>query len=222
MDTGIVVYCIVIAILFVALAAFAAVRQQRVYNRIKDCYSSKDRTLRIDSRGKDLRPVISIRKVMDCHLGYEPEKLHYGSATVGGVTSGGFYTTGGYNKILDSKNSGKAMLEFIGESSALNIALDMLSGKSQLGKAIDQIILSERLYAEAEKSNIAKYLNPETMSIEMVPKVTRPTQDANTLLNNAMKLVSGAPLRSGMAINAPSYYPTYEKCKEVYDWLCGK
>lgn len=114
------------------------------------------------------------------------------------------------------------MLELIGESSALNIALDMLSGKSQLGKAIDQIILSERLYAEAEKSNIAKYLNPETMSIEMVPKVTRPTQDANTLLNNAMKLVSGAPLRSGMAINAPSYYPTYEKCKEVYDWLCGK
>ena len=170
MDTGIVVYCIVIAILFVALAAFAAVRQQRVYNRIKDCYSSKDRTLRIDSRGKDLRPVISIRKVMDCHLGYEPEKLHYGSATVGGVTSGGFYTTGGYNKILDSKNSGKAMLELIGESSALNIALDMLSGKSQLGKAIDQIILSERLYAEAEKSNIAKYLNPETMSIGLCSK----------------------------------------------------
>lgn len=204
--------CYVILAVCVAVIAFAiykVVTIQKAYNSIKDCFSPSGGTLRIDSRGDVWKQFIKIKKVKNTYLGYEPEKLHYGSATVGGVTSGGFYTTGGYNKVVATTDSGKYELEFTGDANMLD-------------KTIRRIVLSDRMYAEAEKSNIAKYLNPATKSIEMYNKVIRTKQEVDALLNNAMKLVNGVPLTSGMAIDDTRGFPTYEKCKEVLDWMCGK
>lgn len=200
---------IAVGIIVVMFAIYKVVTIQVVYDSIKDCFSSEDGTLYLKNKGVVWKKFIKVRKVRNFHLGYEPEKLHFGSATVGGVTSGGFYTTGGYNKVVASSNSGKCELEFTGDANILN-------------KTIRVIRLSDELYAEAQKADIAKYLNPTTKSIEMFDKVIRTKGEVDVLINNAMKLVNGVPLTSGMAIDDTRGFPTYQKCKEILDWMSEK
>lgn len=200
---------IAVGIIVIIFAIYKAVTIQVAYNSIKDCFSSNDGTLYLNSKGVVWKKFIKIRKVKNSYLGYEPEKLHFGSATVGGVTSGGFYTTGGYNKVVASSDSGKCELEFTGDANMLN-------------KTIRVIKLSNELYEEAQKANIAKYLNPTTKSIEMFDKVIRTKGEVDALINNAMKLATGVPLTSGMAIDDTRGFPTYQKCKEILDWMSEK
>lgn len=200
---------IAVGIIVVMFAIYKVVTIQVVYDSIKDCFSSEDGTLYLKNKGVVWKKFIKVRKVKNFYLGYEPEKLHFGSATVGGVTSGGFYTTGGYNKVVASSNSGKCELEFTGDANILN-------------KTIRVIRLSDELYAEAQKADIAKYLNPTTKSIEMFDKVIRTKGEVDVLINNAMKLVNGVPLTSGMAIDDTRGFPTYQKCKEILDWMSEK
>ena len=191
-------------------AIYKFVSVQTAYNAAKDCFSSSNGTLRLDKRGKIWKKFIKIKQAKNLLLGYEPTKIHYGSATVGGVTTGGFYTTGGYNKIVSSDNSGKYELMFG----------NMETSSEGYTKPIARIMLTDKLYREAENSSIAKYLNAESRSIEMHSKVFYSEEDKEILLKKANQLATGAPLTSGMSLDYTQHLPTYEKCKDILDWIC--
>lgn len=199
-----------ICIAVIAFAIYKVVTIQSAYNNgVKTSFHERDGVLYIENRGSFWKNFIKITKVKNYHLGYEPEKLHYGSATVGGVTSGGFYTTGGYNKVTSESNSGKYKLEFAGDASIINNTIRVIS-------------FSTAVFEEALHSPIAKYLDTSSHCIEMFRKVHRTKEETDVLLKNAMDLATGKPLISGVAMDDTRGYPTYEKCKEIFDWICGK
>lgn len=184
-------------------ATYKAVTIQTAYNNgLKDALDGNG-CLFVKKRGNMWSDFIKIVGVKNTYLGYEPKKLHYGSATVGGVTSGGFFTTGGYNKVVGETKSGKYSLRFE-------------------GKIISTISLSSDLYEQAKHSNIAKYINESTRRIEVFTKVQRTKEETEALLANATKLATGVALESGMALDDWRGFPSKEKCQEIYKWLCDK
>lgn len=155
---------------------------------------------------------IKIKEYRALQLGYEPQRLHFGSATVGGVTTGGFYTTGGHNVIESSTKTGRYQF-MLADSGRRNNGYTI---------AISRIQLTDALYKEAENSSIAKYLNAETQTIEMNTRVYLSEAEKMSVLNKADKLTRGTPLTSGMTLNFSEGMPTYQKCQEILNWMCGK
>lgn len=110
--------------------------------RLRPCmtYDSTKKEICVTKQGKVFLEALKIEEVMDYVQGYEPEKLHVGAATVGGVTTGGVYKTGGYSYIAGTKKTGKYALVYG-------------------GVYIQTIKLSPELAKEAEKSDIKKYVD---------------------------------------------------------------
>lgn len=156
--------------------------------------------IRIERKGSGLGRLIKITKVTDVAIGHEPEKIHIGSATVGSVTTGGTYKTGGYNYYTGTSSSGKYVFWF---------------GTKTGGCTITEIFLSQDLYKEAESSSIAKYLNSKTRSIELVDWKNTKYTDLE-LVKLRMFALGQAGSTSHVVHKA---YPTYEKCAEILNWL---
>ena len=133
----------------------------------------------------------------------KPSVENRSAATVGGVTSGGFFTTGGYNKVVGETKSGKYSLRFE-------------------GKIVSSIRLSADLYEQAQRSAIAKYINESTKCIDVLTKVERTKEETEALLANALNLATGTALESGMVLDDWRGFPSKEKCQEIRDWLCDK
>ncbi len=85
---------------------------------------------------------------------YIPEEYHYGSVTVGGVTTGGVYKTGGKTIYYDRGKNGKYSLEYY--------YLNKISGVPTLStREVSYIKLTPEMLISAKKSEIAKYLDDE-------------------------------------------------------------
>lgn len=193
-------YVMLLFAVLIVFCVYKAVTIQSAYNKLKGSLNDNG-YLYVKERGKMWSALLKIVAVKNTYLGYEPKKLHFGAATVGGVTSGGFYTTGGYNKVVGETKTNKYTLQFD-------------------GKIVSSIRLSSSLYQQAKHSPIGKYLDESTMCIEVFNKVHRTKEETDALLENAMKLATGAALTSGMAIDDWRGFPSKEKCKEIYNWLC--
>ena len=153
-------------------------------------------TLEIKERKPEVANVVKIQTDYDAIVKYEPVKLHVGAVTVGEVTSGGAFTTGGYNYLAGTKKNGKYKL-------------------TAFGQTIRQIQLSDEQYLSAKQSNIAKYLN-DKHQIEVIVHVYRTDEEMRSMIQNLQKssyLYGGETMKKG--------YPSYEKCMEIMDWLCG-
>ncbi len=205
---GFIYGMIAFSILVIIFATYKAVTIQSEYNSgVKTSFS--DGRLYVKKRGSVWKKFVKIKKAENVHLGYEAQKLHYGSATVGGVTSGGFYTTGGYNKVIATENSGKCFLEFAGNAAIMD-------------KMIRYIDLSDALYEEAKYSPIAKYLNHTARRIEVFEQVQRTKEETDALVSHAIDLATGKALIGGMSLDDKRGYPTREKCRLILDWICDE
>lgn len=165
-----------------------------------DIKNTSEPTLK--KRGKGCSAYIVIKECTDKHIGYESPKLHFGSATVGGVTSGGFYTTGGGNKTLAESKTGRYSLCVVEENKKYY--------------QIKRIRLTDELYHEAQNSRIAKYLDSETQSIQ----IPQSNYVSSIDMNNAINWASGKPVNGVFVL--PSSGISYDVCKEIHDWICGK
>lgn len=202
MDASFEVFVIVgiLIIVFVVWMILSSKKTESNWQVLKDygIVVEGDSGIRIERKGSKLGQLIKITKVTDVAIGHEPEKIHIGSATVGGVTTGGVYKTGGYNYYTGASYSGKYVFWF---------------GTKSNGHEITRIFLSQDLYKKAETSSIAKYLNSMTRSIELVDVHTKYTD----LELAELKMFAYGQAGTSHALHKA--YPTYEKCAEILNWL---
>ncbi len=158
-------------------------------------FNGAKQELSVIKRGQAFREFVKIKQVMDYVEGYEPEKLHFGAATVGGITTGGTYKTGGYNYIAGTKETGKYIL-------------NLLLYKQD----IKTITLSPELAKEARKSKIKKYVDKSGVIAVVEDSSSSVTIPDYAAGNEALTM-------DFIKRQVLAGYPTYEKCKEILDWL---
>ena len=196
-------------VLFIAFGIYKVVTLLKASSSaVARSYHESDGSLHLKKRGPFWKDFVKVKKAENVFLGYEPEKLHYGSVTTGGVTSGGFYKTGGYNKFVTTTVPDKYTMKYIGRD--IN------------GETIRSIVLSEELYKEARNSSIAKYLTPSSNCIVLIGKTHLSQEQANSFVENAVNLATNTPITSNVYVADKSGYPSREKCMEILNWMCGK
>ena len=156
-------------------------------------YNKDKYTLTLIKRDPSIARAITIADARDYSIKYEPEKIHIGAVTVGGVTTGGTYTTGGYNYVAGSHKNGLCNLYY----------LDQLISKIQL---------SDELYAQAQNSDIAPFLNKE-QQIEVISYTPISEREAQAVIDNIKS--------TGFAGNdfLNNGCPTKEKCIRIMNWM---
>lgn len=133
----------------------------------------------------------SIDRDMITPMSYNPEKYIYTSATVGGITTGGIDKVGGNYVKGKELHSGKFVLNYYGEK-------------------VERIQLTDKLYKQAQKSPIKKYLDG-------VNQIVVEEKADGAAIVAAMML--GAFSADGQILRHDGY-PTYEKCREIIAWIC--
>lgn len=180
--------------LLLFIPAIRAYLQDR--NRETMRYDGKTCTLFLLNRSPDAAKAIKIVADEDLAMRKEEEQLHYASATVGGITTGGFYTTGGGIRTKSLGKTGFFRLEFEGHD-------------------IWQIQLNDALYEQAKRSALARYLN-EKKQIEV--KISAPMTDEE--VEQTLITYEASGMLTNKALNKGR--PTREKCQAILDWMCGK
>lgn len=162
MDASYAIYGIVdiLIIVFIVWIILSSTKTESNWLVLKDygIVCKGDSSIIIERKGCRLEQLITITKVSDVAIGYQAEQIHIGSATVGGVTTGGVYKTGGRHYYTGASYSGKYALWF---------------GTKSNGHEITEVYLSENLYQKAKNSSIAKYLNAMTKCIELIDAHTK-------------------------------------------------
>ena len=145
----------------------------------------------------------SIEEAHKYYVNKEPVKIHYGSATVGGVTTGGFYTTGGQQSI----NKGLPVADKY-----------ILRYK---GKVVNHIQFNdfqrgdEPLLIKAKQDKIISKYVSDRGAIVVIPaaeKISVSNEKKASFLQtgNYQHLID----------EVISNYPSKEKCQDIVDWIC--
>lgn len=155
-------------------------------------YDPTKKEICVIKRGNVFSEILEIKKVVDQVTRYEPEKLHFGAATVGGVTTGGTYKTDGYNYVVGTRETGKYSLVYEKD-------------------AVQTIRLPPELIEAAKQSAIKEYVNSSGV-IKVIPPTSGSIPDYLVGKTDLAMLY----LKEQMLSN----YPTREKCQAILDWLC--
>lgn len=168
---------------------------KKVSEKFKDLFEFDKETgiFKLYKRDKILLKYIKIIADKAVSIKYEPEKLNFGAVAVGGVVSGGFYKTGGYNYISAITKNGKYRLEFF-------------------GNIIRRIELTPELYANALKSPIAQIVS-SSHEIKVVADAYYSPEDVQMFLYQVQKtgFASDELLKRG--------FPSLEKCTAILGWM---
>ena len=192
----------VILVMYVYNKAIKPTKNEINANLTKEyvSYNNSAFTLVLKERNQAIAKVVKIKNDKNFTVAYEPEKIHFGAATVGGITTGGAYTTGGYHYISSSEKNGLCVLEYA-------------------GNFVSKIQLDDSLYRLAKESAIEKYLNSDKQ-IQVVDPVYFSESEIQRMHSN---LSSSGYMNMGSDLmrKGKQGYPTYEKCLEIMNWICG-
>ena len=140
---------------------------------------------------------LKIQNETNVTLSYVPKKYIYTSATVGGITTGGVDTVGGYNNVSKGYNSGKCKLTYF-------------------DKEIESIQLPDSLYQIALGAPIHEYLN-DKKQIAVVEG-----QKMGNIMIELRRKGYDIHTANGFAMYQEARnqcLPTYEKCVQIIDFL---
>ncbi len=196
------------ALLLVGVVLFAKHAIKKYAKRAEEefYYDGRDKVFHVIRRSDKIAKFVKIVDDHNYQINYVPEKVHVGAVTVGGVTTGGTYTTGGYRQIKEGKKTGKCTLEYCGDTQQ---------------ERIEKIQLTDELYTQAQRSSVGRYLSDDKCLV-VINKPNLTGFEEQMLLNTALQ---GADSISEMATSQHGQemmkkgYPTYDKCKEIMDWL---
>lgn len=173
--------------------AMNEIKEAEEYGKLSDNY-----VLQLKKRGTKWADFLKIHDEKNYIMDYEPKRYIFTSATVGGITTGGVDTVGGYNYVSGSVDSDKCTLHF-------------------LGHKIEVIQLTDALYKKAQKSEIEKYLNNKKQIVVEDKDASHRALGGVSMLGSVLNTSAGSLLLQ----NAQKYgYPTREKCLIIMDWLC--
>ena len=201
-------------VLFGVMLAFIIFGNIRMKKEIKAAETTlkckcKGTTLYIDEQSELFSIVLTIREHKVSEYKKDPLEVHIGSATVGGITTGGVYTTGGGIAQTDHRSDKFELIYKHVQGNEIQFATDISE------YAIEEIVLSDELAKKAKNSKIKEYLiNGNT--IEVVKSV-------DTTLSTKL-YAAGHNLNAISVYNWEKLagYPTKVKCEKILNWLCGK
>ena len=161
--------------------------------KVSEIAEYKDGTLTLSERSRYLKDMIDYIQVTANTYHKTPEKLHYVSATVGGVTTGGLYKTGG---TIDKNTI------YCGDR--WHFLYD--------GEEVNKIILIDKLAQEAQESKIKEYCKENAIII---------VTDHRGCSSEALMLAKAGDM-SRMHFENAQVYPTLEKVKAIISWIAGE
>ena len=149
-------------------------------------------------RGERLALFLKIHNDKNYILDYKPKQYIFTSATVGGITTGGVDSVGGYNYVSSWVETGKCTLQFFSHK-------------------IETIQLTDSLYEKAKKSEIAKYLNDKKQIVVEDNGLEIRSLAGASAMGYAMDTTKGSLVLQNAA---KAGYPSQQKCVEIMNWLC--
>lgn len=160
-------------------------------------YNEEERVLYLYERNYELASALSVEGAKIATYGYEPEKYVYAGASVGGFSGGEIKKIDGYSYAAGSVKSGKYELEYA-------------------GKVVTKILLHGELAKEAKKTGIDKYIEDDYIMVH----------DARGLINDMSDMSALSTMILSNDLNSQAQMvdkmkPTYDKCYEILNWLCG-
>lgn len=159
---------------------------------------SDDYVLHLKKRGAKWTDFLKIHDEKNYIIDYELKRYIFTSATVGGITTGGVDTVGGYNYVSGSVDSDKCTLQF-------------------WENKIEVIQLTDALYQKAQKSEIKSYLNEKKQIVVEDKDASLRALGGVSMLGSVLNTPAGALLLQNAEKNG---YPTRKKCIEILNWLC--
>ena len=165
-------------------------------------YDSKYKSLYISKRGDYLRYAISMHKADYYTSHTTPTKVHYGSATVGGVTTGGVYTTGGQRVVDGSIDSGKGAIKY------RNTTVKAPS-EPMIDEDLNFIELSTDLAEEGQKA--LPQIIPESGKIVLQKRARMNKDQLQMAMNNLNSVHTQMMLKEG--------YMSWDDIQKIYSWL---
>lgn len=168
-------------------------------NIMKYIYPEKEysKTYYLVKRGQILAKAITIKDDKNIIIAYEPKKIIFTSASVGGIRTGGIDTVGGYTYSAGEVENGKCQIVFFRE------------------KVIERIQLTPKLYKDAIKSDIKQYVDNKMQII-----INNEFYGGIEALNyfNINDPVGSLAIQE----MAKSGYPNRKKCEAIIRWICSE
>ena len=190
----VVIACLIFIPTYIILARRRVKRITAANTLIDSCYNG---VLKYKERNPNfINAVRTVPFVLKDYKG-TPDQLVFRSATVGGVTTGGFSKEGGGYKVKEYK----------GDRFHFQTAYD--------GKEIEYIDIPAADLKEAMQSKIGKYIEGGRI------KVVHKGELSDTFLA-LMQLGQTDRALTQKQYEESQWYPTKEMCDEITDWLCGK
>ena len=151
-------------------------------------------------------PALSVNKFMDTDYHYNEEQLVFTSATVGGVTTGGFHIEGGdYSK--QKYFTGKYVL-----------TCPTFDGTE--GIVVDKIYLNSNLLEKAKQSDLKKYIDGTNKLVlkNILSKKTQQALDNAAIISDPTNVkLDGLYAKVSRAAKAEEAL-TYDECKKIDNW----
>lgn len=170
-------------------------------NAAKEFYSVGKHTpngeiLRVSQKSKLFTEILEIQKYTISNYTYNEEKIHVGAVTVGGVTTGGVYKTGGDYSVQAYASDKKELHFYYVENNKIS------------SQDIAAIELTKELAEDARKSDIAQYMDGDTIRVFIdVPLSTK-----------SVTMAKKGDF-SGVSRELAAGKPTQEKCEAIIKWI---
>ncbi len=158
-------------------------------------YDASSECLTVSDRTKLLLERLSLVQAVDQQVKTEPVVLHFGAVAVGGVVTGGTYTTGGQPYIAAQ-----------GKSECFRLMYN--------GNNVKHIKLGSELLAIAKESEIKEYIDFDGI------KVIAPIDTYS--LSDVEKWQRLQEARAGIVRAKDVGYPSYEKAVAIVNWLTSE
>ena len=202
----VLLYVVLLGIVFI-IGKIATGNIEREVERDKYITFDKEKeTATLYKRAPISGESIEIRAHHNSTYKYNPEKIVYTGATVGGVTTGGFHTEEAHYALSTAGKSGKYFLQA------------KLSAGNYM--SIDRIHLTDELVEEAKQNpNVKKFLRGKTLVLAHRGKATEMSADEQDVYVRALqrKDEAGMYAAAQRAINAKML--TREECENVLKWI---